>query len=262
MIPAVRTFENIRKTHGLETALRAVLCKFRGVPVSTVLPAPPLPEMHFEDVVEQAEVEGSREVQAKPEYFAFYDKWLEKNSQKLEHCAAPEVLFSKPTIAIIADLNLPQCKKYRVLQKVEAFRNAGYSVSFCHWLDQPRAYNIMQCATHYIFYRIPDCKIYNSYILESKRLGGVSFYDIDDPIFDSRVYELNKGLEFISKEEKKSLLNLAPSYASAIAKCDVSIASTPGIKILMEGVSGKPVILWRNLVDAQTRQAGAKRFHP
>ena len=249
MIPAVKTFENIRKSYGLKTAFRAVSCKLRGVPVSTVLPPPPLPELNAEDVIVQPEVK------VKPEYFTFYEEWLEKHSKKLEECVAPSFLSSKLTIAIIADLNLPQCKKYRVLQKFEAFKNAGYNVSFCHWLDQPRAFNIMQCATHYIFYRIPDCEIFDSYIRESRRLGGISFYDIDDPIFDSRVYGLNKGLDFISQEEKKSLLNLAPSYGKAIAKCDVSIASTPGIKALMEVISGKPVILWRNLVDVQTRQA-------
>lgn len=240
VISSAKSFQNIKKSYGYKTAFRAVAYKLTGKPVSNLLPAPPEPEMQVQVKV------------AEPNYFDWHGEWFHAHRNQLEKCPPVSAIFKNVSVAIIADLNLPQCKKYRVMQKLEAFRNQGISANFCHWTDQPRAFNIMQCATHYLFYRIPDCPLYDAYIAEAKRLGGTSLYDIDDPIFDKEVYELNRGLDFITKEEKSSLLRQVPRYVSAIKKADISIASTPGIQKLMRSISNKPVIIWRNLVDQQT----------
>ena len=63
-------------------------------------------------------------------------------------------LFPQPTVAIIGDLNLPQCKKYRVIQKIEALQDSGIRCNHSHWLDIPRSLNLLQTATHAILQRL------------------------------------------------------------------------------------------------------------
>ena len=161
----------------------------------------------------------------------------------------------KKCIVIIADLNLPQCKKYRVLQKVEILKKLGYTCSFAYWEDIPRCLNFLQFATTVLFYRIPNTRVTNCYIDEALRLGLKIGYDIDDPIFDEEVYANNKNLEALSKHEKKNLLKNTHIYKAFMQKCDFVITSTPGMIEVIKRHTNRPVLLWRNLIDSETLNA-------
>lgn len=165
------------------------------------------------------------------------------------------LLFARPTVVIIGDLNLPQCKKYRVVQKCEALAARGFGSSFSHWQDVPRCTNLLQAATFVIFYRLTDGDLFRAYLREARRLGLGVAYDIDDPIFDAEIYATNRNLEFLSSAEQAQLVASSPGYLDAMKACDVLILSTPGMQAQAARRLNKPSYLWRNAVDSETAQA-------
>ena len=158
-------------------------------------------------------------------------------------------------IAIIGDLGIPQCKKYRILQKLEYFNKQGWSFAFSHWLDVPRSLEAMQDSTSVLFYRIPLTKITNGYILEARRLGISYGYDIDDPIFDLQVYSQNKNLAYIPKTQAEGILSSVEAYSAMLSSCNYVITSTPKLKELAQQHTSSPVYIWRNAVDSETLTA-------
>ena len=155
-------------------------------------------------------------------------------------------------VAIIGALDLPQCKKYRVLQKAEALEGHGCLVDLSSHEDVPRAYDRMQLATSVVFYRVPDGPRMRGYIDEARRLGIPALYDMDDPVFSRRVYEANRNLLSLLPGERSHLLDNTQAYLSAMRRCDGFIASTPYLARLIEEGVGGPVYLWRNAVDSES----------
>lgn len=75
-------------------------------------------------------------------YFNQFDQALA--SPKLDpHSKPAPSLFRFGNVAIIGDLNLPQCKKYRVLQKLEAINTFGVASNYSHWQDIPRSPHLL-----------------------------------------------------------------------------------------------------------------------
>ncbi|MEO1650122.1 MAG: hypothetical protein AAFR60_03965 [Pseudomonadota bacterium] len=166
-------------------------------------------------------------------------------------------IFPKPRIAVIGDMNLPQCRKYRMYQKLEVLEAAGIAASHSHWEDSSRGTNLLQTATVALFYRERQGDIFEHYLRECRRLGVPVLYDLDDPIFSREIYEANVNLNFLDPIERDSLLGSSPYYLMAMRAADGLIGSTPRICDEMAKLTGKPVSLWRNLVDAEARHAAS-----
>jgi len=239
-------FNNVRRTYGLKVAIHATAVHLTGGSAQEALPSLMEPKVRKG---------GWRRPRKQTPYVTEYSDWVSRNQQKLTEPSKAADVFTRDKIALVADLGLPQCKKYRVMQKYEAFRNAGILVSFSNWLDQTRCLSMLQTATHVVFYRVPQHKFTQAYLDEARRLGLKVIYEIDDPIFDLDVYSENSGLDFLSKKEKAGLLESAADYAAFMQKCDYMIASTPGLQDLMSRRFAVTSVLWRNLVDAETREA-------
>ena len=88
------------------------------------------------------------------------------------------------TALIIAELSIPQCTRYRVEQKAEAFRSLGYEVHIASFTDMESCWRQLPFATLVIFYRTPFWRTVQRLIKECKRLNIATFYDIDDLVFD------------------------------------------------------------------------------
>jgi len=163
-----------------------------------------------------------------------------------------EQLLSLPNILIVGSLDLPQCKKYRVLQKVELLEKMGFNCEISEYRDIPRVFNKIQLATLVLFYRVPEGDLFKLYIKEVKRLKIRCGYDIDDPIFAPEVYAENKNLDMLSSMEKKQLLESSTEYRDAMQQCDFITVSTPGMFQLADSLFDKPIYLWRNVLDGET----------
>ncbi len=160
-------------------------------------------------------------------------------------------LFKQHRVVIVAEMSLPQCRKYRVLQKYELLKKLGYGAKYYSWQDVPAVLAGLQCASHLLLYRAPDQDITRQYLAEAKRLGLKVFYDIDDPIFDRDIYAANRNLDMLSSAEKGQLLASTESYRSLMADCDGVIVSTSGMASAA-AIHFPRSVLWPNLIDQET----------
>lgn len=162
--------------------------------------------------------------------------------------------LGRPAVAIVGALDLPQCKKYRILQKIEELETHGCSTMVSNYFDVPRSFDVMQLATLVVFYRVPDGELFEGYLQEARRLGLRVVYDIDDPVFCRTVYTANANLRTLSTAEREHLLDDSRRYLAALRQCDAAIVSTPGmVEVTRPYLDGKPVYLWRNAIDAESR---------
>lgn len=185
---------------------------------------------------------------------SYYDKffaWYHNNGLESKN-TLPYEPFAVPNIVIIGTLDLPQCKKYRVLQKTEQLSMMGFKSSISNFYDVPRTINSMQMASAVIFYRLPYNAISQQYIKEARRLSLPVGYDVDDPIFDKEIYANNENLNYLNANEKKNLLESSTQYQDLMKECDFFIVSTPKMMDVVGKYVNAPVFLWRNVIDGET----------
>ncbi|MCB2117469.1 MAG: glycosyltransferase [Rhodobacteraceae bacterium] len=159
-------------------------------------------------------------------------------------------------IALIGDLNLPQCRRYRVEQLKELWALSGVELDFSHFEDVPHATDLLQTATHAIFYRVPQCPIVSAYFYEAHRLGVPVMYDIDDPLFSVSAYGTYGNAEAFGEGMRDHFISLAPLYASAMNACDIVTVSTPALRNHAKLFCNRPVYLRRNFADRDSLEHG------
>jgi glycosyltransferase involved in cell wall biosynthesis/cytochrome c-type biogenesis protein CcmH/NrfG len=148
-------------------------------------------------------------------------------------------------VAIVSVEISPQCQLYRIDQKVEHIRAAGYDVTVYtenqlgQYLGNIYRYDAV------IFYRIPALAPLIAAIARSRTLGLTTYYDIDDLLFTNDFpdsFESYGGL--IRLDEHIGLRLGIPLYHQAIALCDYGIASTAPLAVEMAKltVSGKAFV--------------------
>ncbi|MBN9684526.1 MULTISPECIES: glycosyltransferase [unclassified Corallococcus] len=152
-------------------------------------------------------------------------------------------------ILIIAELSLPQCKRYRVDQKVAMFQRLGYDVTVLRWTDHAECKAALQFHGLVIYYRVPAFPDVEVLLAETKRLGIPHFFDVDDLIFDEEEYRRNSNVQRLPAAERELLLNGAKLYRKALSLCEHAIASTPTIAREMGKVVSGKVYVVENCLD-------------
>lgn len=170
---------------------------------------------------------------------------------------APSLNRGRRQIAMIADLNLPQCRKYRVEQLAAFWRGRGVEFEFAHYQDIPRATRIMQHATHLMEYRLQTGPAADMIRYEARRLRLPILYDLDDPLFSVSAYETYRNMEALDPGMKAHFLSEAPKYLSMMNGADILSVSTPGMAAHTELYTKRPVYLRRNYADVETLNSGA-----
>jgi len=175
---------------------------------------------------------------------------IESTSAEIPLSAVLKSPVAASDIAIVAEMSLPQCKLYRVQQKVEQLKYLGYRVHvFDLWKDMDSFLNIIPSISVCIFYRVPGFPNIIASIDAARVAGVVTYYDIDDLIFDPKYYpdtfESYGGQ--ITATEYAGLLTGTFLYRSAMARCDYGIVSTPALASHMESVvRNQKVFIHRN----------------
>jgi len=154
------------------------------------------------------------------------------------------------SVAIVALTDLAQCTFYRVKQKVEHLKTAGFEVEVFPYisgiLEFQKRINQFDAV---IFYRVPAfpnvCKAINL-----SRISGLhTFYEVDDQIFQEGVFPppYETYANAISYDQYLEIAMGVPLFKKAMNLCEFGIASTPKIQKSMEKIvqSGK-VFLHRN----------------
>ncbi|MEM1372840.1 MAG: glycosyltransferase [Pseudomonadota bacterium] len=163
-----------------------------------------------------------------------------------------------PRLALIGDLNLSQCRKYRVEQLAEFWRAQGVDVEFSHYQDVPRCVRILQNATHLMEYRLQAMPLTEMYRYEARRLGLPILWDIDDPLFSVSAYETYGNMAKVPPELKAHFVSEAPKYASMMNGADILSFSTPGLAEHAGLYTSRPAYVRRNFADAATLANGAE----
>lgn len=151
---------------------------------------------------------------------------LNLNTQRM---AFPKIVnkhFYK-RILIIAELSIPQCTLYRVTAKKYIFEKLGYEVNIVSWTDYTYAITKMQFVDFVIFYRVLFFDSVRELYKEADRLGLTKVYDIDDLIFDEKLYKayLEESLLPASVDQEE-LMRGCILYKEAIYNSDLFWAST------------------------------------
>ncbi|MGC1505535.1 MAG: glycosyltransferase [Sulfitobacter sp.] len=170
---------------------------------------------------------------------------------------APSIDRGRRQVAMIADLNLPQCRKYRVEQLAGFWRSRGVEFEYSHYQDIPRAARIMQHATHLMEYRLQSGAATDMFRYEARRLRLPILYDLDDPLFSVSAYETYRNMEALDPGLKSHFLSEAPKYLNMMNGADILSVSTPGMAEHAALYTGRPVYVRRNFADTATLEAGS-----
>ncbi|MEL7105795.1 MAG: hypothetical protein AAGM21_07735 [Pseudomonadota bacterium] len=190
---------------------------------------------------------------------ALTDVWTELAQKNAFHVTtAPAVLRRRRSVAMIGDLNLPQCRKYRVEQLDEIWAAAGVDYAYAHYEDVPRCLDILQSATHLMLYRLGTSPVVEMYLYEARRLRLPVIYDIDDPLFSFSAYETYSNGAAIPPALRRSLIDQAPAYFAVMQQADALTLSTPGMVDAAGQMSSRPAYLRRNFADRTTLDAGLR----
>ena len=169
------------------------------------------------------------------------------------HWRAPLTLASRASLGrrvlIIAELSLRQCRKYRVDQKVDFLRRLGFHATVVAWQDFEACRAALQTHGMVIFYRTPAFDGVVSLTEEARRLGLVSFFDLDDLIFDADEYARNSNVAALPADERDVLMNGVRLYRAMMSRVDHCIASTPTLASRMQALVDGKVFLLENALD-------------
>jgi glycosyltransferase involved in cell wall biosynthesis len=157
-----------------------------------------------------------------------------------------------PKVLIIAEMSIPQCKKYRVDQKVDLFKKLGIPVKTLNWTDLIACMEALQYHSIVIFYRVPAFDTVKNIFDECKRLNLETYWEVDDLIFDEDILLKSKTLNELDKETFKGLLDGARLYHDAMMRCKSVIASTEPLAIAMEKSGASKSIVIENALDPET----------
>lgn len=150
------------------------------------------------------------------------------------HATAPAVLPARPRgqirrIGILADLMLPQCKRYRVDQKLEYLGAIGVDVTVYdvhRELDQA----VSDCALYdaWVFYRTPAFYGVLRLLSRATSLGLPTIFEIDDLVFSPDHFpEARENYGAGVDDNLYAEFRVLPFLYAAVARnCDHGLAST------------------------------------
>lgn len=165
----------------------------------------------------------------------------------------PAGAFLARRVLIVAELSIPQCAKYRVWQKREAFGALGIDCTVIDWHRHHDARSALQTHALLILYRVPGDAEILALLEEARRLGVPSLWEVDDLIFDVELYAQNANLVGLPARLRRELLDGAARYRIGMCAADATIASTATLAEAMQAATGTPCHVVENALDAQTR---------
>nr|WP_294508374.1 glycosyltransferase [uncultured Rhodopila sp.] len=171
---------------------------------------------------------------------------------------ASQLRLLRPRVLIVAELSLPQCKKYRVDQKRDMIEALGWDCTIAAWQDTDRVLTLMQSHNVVIFYRVPAFENALRCMREAEDLGLPHYFELDDLIFDLDDYAANPNLIGLDQPTAKALFDGATLYRQALQRCKNVIASTPYLAERMQCAGGGASACIENALDTETLRVAAE----
>lgn len=192
------------------------------------------------------------------EHAYLHGVWQDLAQGHAFHPRPPSQVSDHRRIALIGDLNLPQCRKYRVEQLAAFWEAQGIPCEYAHYQDTPRATRLLAQATHVVEYRLQSTPLTEMLRYEARRLRLPILYDLDDPLFSVSAYETYGNMEALDPGLKAHFLSEAPKYLAMMNGADIISVSTPGMAEHTRLYTNRPVHVRRNFADAETLVDGQR----
>ena len=141
---------------------------------------------------------------------------------------------------------IPQCTRYRVLNKAEQLRKHGFAVKVVNLSDFQLS--MAQNASHIIIYRSPISPELLRLCHLAKEYGKPVFFDIDDLVFDTVYTDQLSYTQGLNSVEKGNYDAGVRNYGYMLENCDGAITSTSQLQEELYKYQSK-VLLNRNLAS-------------
>ena len=141
---------------------------------------------------------------------------------------------------------IPQCTRYRVLNKAEQLRKHGFKIKVVNLseFELTQAQN----ASHIIIYRSPISPELLRLCHLAKEYGKPIFFDIDDLVFDTLYTDQLSYTKGLPHHEKENYDANVRNYGYMLENCDGAITSTNQLQKELKKYQSK-VLLNRNLAS-------------
>ncbi|MDT2886213.1 rhamnan synthesis F family protein [Lactococcus lactis] len=143
---------------------------------------------------------------------------------------------------------IPQCTRYRVINKAEQLRSFSHEVWTVNASDFQMGY--AEYASQIIIYRTPYSEQFKKLVELAHKYNKPVFYDIDDLVYDTSYTDQLEYVKTLGKQEKEAYDSGVRSYGKLMKLCDAFITSTTDLKNELSKL-GKPVYLNRNLASEE-----------
>lgn len=143
---------------------------------------------------------------------------------------------------------IPQCTRYRVLNKAEQLRKNGFAVKVVNASDFSLAQ--AQYASHIIIYRAPWSAQLQLLCDLAREENKPVYFDIDDLVFDTLYTDQLSYTQGLSEKEKGNYDAGVKNYGKMLAACDGAITSTNQLKEELLKYKDS-VLLNRNLASSE-----------
>lgn len=153
---------------------------------------------------------------------------------------------------------LPQLTKYRVLNKVEQIRKAGFDVIHINLSDFELS--LAKNASHIIIYRAPYTEQLNDLVEIAQKYKKIVLYDIDDLVIDTMYTDQLTYVKGLTEQEKRNYDLGVMSYGKMMALCDGTITSTEKLKEELKKYHSL-TLLSRNVADDELIKISEKNLH-
>ena len=141
---------------------------------------------------------------------------------------------------------IPQCTRYRVLNKAEQLRKHGFEVKVVNLSDFQLS--MAQNASHIIIYRSPISPELLRLCHLAKEYGKPVFFDIDDLVFDTVYTDQLSYTQGLNQVEKGNYDAGVRNYGYMLENCDGAITSTNQLQEELKKYQST-VLLNRNLAS-------------
>lgn len=165
------------------------------------------------------------------------------------------------SVLIVANMDLAQCRFYRVEQKQQQLKQAGIATTVINIHDSLETVpSLLFKVDVAIFYRVAATPALMNLIHTVRAAGIPTIYDIDDLIFDPAHYpdpfESYGGQ--ITKDEYAGLVTGTGLFRTAMSACDYGLAPTQALATMMQPImiSGKAFVHRNGLSQAHLDWCG------
>ena len=152
---------------------------------------------------------------------------------------------------------IPQCTRYRSLNKAEQLRSFGYDVWVINNSDFQMGY--AEYASHIIIYRAPYSDKLAELCRLAKKYNKPVYYDIDDLVIDTKYTNLLDYTQQLSEREKIQYDSGVENYKKMLLLCDSAITTTNRLCKELQNYQEK-VILNRNLASQELVEISSKNI--